>query len=102
MTREEEREILRLAAKVVGQELCRWWNPLIHTDDATRLAYLLNLDVQHGKNFVRVSGVVPWAPLNNVTVTATMDNPEKHRMKAEREAIVRVAAEIGRKMGDAE
>lgn len=115
-----DRELLELAAKAAGIEL-RWhpdgtaysdarcagywgvWNPLADDGDALRLMVWLRL---HARQFPVLDDGFD-APLGMVEVWRVDDDDPMHveflrsgddRLVATRRAIVRAAAEIGRKM----
>ncbi len=94
-------ELLELAAKaaghrydaVVGSALISGsgfvWNPLVDDGDALRLAVKLNMML----SYILIDGVhVQWD--SGVVVETVFNNP----YAATRRAIVRAAAEIGRRM----
>jgi hypothetical protein len=110
-----DKELLELAAKAMGRKIktkfyksdgwCAWWHHVIsknidewcdwnpHTDnaDAFELAVKLQIDLNHGDEFIIAERVCEL----NITFRQSKDSdPEA----ATRRAIVRAAAEIGRRM----
>lgn len=104
-----DRELLELAAKAAGVEgqyfesengihihtgiyrpgLDYYWNPLISDSEALRLAVKLRIDLQFDGDGI-------WAKGTKIFVQSDLCQGDP--MKAAREAIVSVAAEIGRSM----
>ncbi|HET8688220.1 MAG TPA: hypothetical protein VFM18_16430 [Methanosarcina sp.] len=109
MTKEEEIELVFLAAKACGMKLEYdsysgffwiesqysgvWWSPLYNDGDALRLAVALNLRIDTGHKLY---------PFEYTTVSTLLEEfkcKEQHKGDPEmatRLAIVRVAAEIGK------
>lgn len=107
---DQDVDLLRLAAKAAGITIdfpCgmydpmlvvkdefgnyRWWNPIIDDGDALRLAVKLKLDLR-----IEWWGVEVLAPLGGRTEISADECSDQY--VATRRAIVRAAAEIGRKM----
>lgn len=101
-----DRELLELAAKAAGLDLeesiypgwfmCngRQWNPLVDDGDAMRLSVKLVIDT---RQFLQYRGVVDCLvdSMGMGVVEQVGDDP----YAATRRAIVRAAAEIGKKVG---
>ncbi len=104
----DDRELLEMAAKAAGIELeyCPdsgfhwvtnrysgiWWNPLHIDGDAFRLACELKLDIEIFKcETIVTEGLIGSAETSEYDINAD-------RAPRTRRAIVRAAAEIGRKM----
>ena len=94
-----DRELLKLAAKAAGIEVCGSdldnllidcngddWNPLTNDGDALRLAVRLHIDVCFGANYVIARGSVQNPTVNNANDPCA----------ATRYAIVRAAAEMAK------
>ena len=111
-----DRELLEMAAKALGLEgaeykdmdgwgesrygfsnaiwspsLGEYWNPLVSDGDAFRLAVKLFITITHDIGMDTVIAVFPKYP-------PAIENAAQDSCAAARRAIVRVAAEIGRKM----
>ncbi len=105
----DDREMLELAAKAAGIRL-EWdgdprdwqpmyydgktyhaWNPREDDGDALRLAVKLHIDVNHGGSIVVSERVGP-------VEVGVAESKKTNPYAATRRAIVRAAAEIGRKM----
>ena len=112
-----EREMLEFAAKAVGYDIA-WsdecgcmqfidkvydefgyprlsWAPLEDDGDALRLAVKLGMNIDVGVNPVGFTATAVIADYNSVFVD---EYHEENPMKATRRAIVRAAAEIGKRM----
>ena len=117
-----EREMLELAAKAIGITLKPvevknlefmgddhfigfmtdlsqwkrgWFNPLTNDGDALRLAVKIGMNIDVGVNPVGFTATAVIADYNSVFVD---EYHEENSMKATRRAIVRAAAEIGKRM----
>jgi hypothetical protein len=107
-----DRELLALAAKAAGVKYYGQcddgtlllegmspdnvdWNPLADDGDALRLAVACKIDVCHGDQYVETLFGKDRA---SVAVVAEYFRREEHRVESARRAIVRAAAEIGRRM----
>lgn len=105
-----DRELLELAAKAAGIELGDWsskengyiryhfitrhiWNPLIDDGDALRLAVKLNLIVGVYGSYTNVY----LTDASNKEITCWNSSCNNDPYAATRRAIVRAAAEIGRR-----
>lgn len=95
-----DRELLELAAKAAGMRVnfdpasSYFWNPLTDDGDALRLAATLNINIYYREN---INGAFVIADKEGIYFCAeSLDGP--HEWEATRRAIVRAAAEIGRKM----
>jgi hypothetical protein len=94
-----DKELLELAAKACGLEEAKMriefnqWNPLTDDGDALRLAVQLQIIVGRYDNYVSA------APLHDGAKEIVIwSHNEKDPYAATRRAIVRAAAEIGRRM----
>jgi len=117
-----DRELLELAAKAMelenprwdeekccmaygkGDKVCYFWNPLSYDEDVFRLAVKLRIDVDHvllenGSSYVLVEQKNYNKTHNSVRCTDKNFN-EQDRLEITRRAIVRVAAEIGKRQND--
>ena len=107
MEKHSDRELLELAAKAAGYDVfgsehpndginiligerVLTWQPLTDDGDALRLSVKLRLDVDHNQEYACVYGDLVAVEIENG------NNP----YAATRRAIVRAAAEIGRRMQD--
>lgn len=104
-------ELLEMAAKAVGYTprppFLRWrffvtspdkerafeWNPLDYDCDALSLAVKLNFDIQMDFEYEPLPCVIIYSDLGSVTETQT--DTDRHTVT--RRAIVRAAAEIGKR-----
>lgn len=113
---ESDRELLELAAKAAGVEIKGWtttqvgeeavigfdrysvetWNPLEDDGDALRLAVKLGINILLGSKMVMAQPADEQSGYTAERLSANHDDP----YAATRRAIVRAAAEIGRKMKD--
>ena len=116
MGTETDKELLELAAKaaglnvkmtevdqddnfsglIVGKRNTKekiWWNPLVSDGDALRLSVDLSMTIQHLDLSIKVT---PY--LNGACCGITTAEVCGSRQFATRRAIVRAAAEIGRKL----
>lgn len=109
-----DRELLELAAKAAGigpvigfaagagelmigpRSNIRYWNPLADDGAAFRLAVIIRPDTIRLRRIVHVSALVPYEGIR--TMTENCEDNAESRAAAERRAIVRIAAEIGRGM----
>lgn len=102
-----DRELLELAAKAAGKDIdqdrydeewgfairhmAKWWNPLTDDGDALRLAVKLRLDIQLlDLGVVATNFKAPGRPY-------AVENYDEDPCAATRLAIVRAAAEIGKR-----
>jgi hypothetical protein len=115
-----DRELLELAAKAAGYEWtgyfgddeveCQYfdiglgeevvpWNPLTDDGDALRLAVKCEMSLDLFDDLIRVGYTLPDESLRPADRTAdVIESPKADPCAATRRAIVRAAAEIGRKM----
>ncbi|QIE88070.1 hypothetical protein [Pseudomonas nitroreducens] len=105
-----DQELLELAAKAVGLDYhidildgCaklvsdgNVWNPLADDGAAFRLAVIIRPDTIRLRRIVHVSALVPYEGIR--TMTENCEDNTESRAAAERRAVVRIAAEIGRAM----
>jgi hypothetical protein len=111
-----DRELLELAAKAAGIRINYWvyddldsspavletgeiWNPRDDDGDALRLAVKCEMSLDLFDDLIRVGYTLPDESLRPADRTAdVVESPKADPCAATRRAIVRAAAEIGRKM----
>ena len=112
MTKETDRELLKLAAKAAGIEIYSWesdcplitrsdgqiveWNPLTDDGDALRLAVKLGIKLELHPAWVYARAVI--TKYEYLQIEEGWANGFNDPCAATRLAIVRAAAEIGRAM----
>ncbi len=97
-----DRELVRLAAKAFGFDYdgtdVGLWNPLLNSGDALDLAAGLRINIRFST--VPVHRVIAIVPAHVADAAEIIDDEENEvdALRSTRRAIVRAAAEIGRRM----
>ncbi len=109
-----DRELLESAAKAAGMDTLIWhdemqsywiqydapqyWNPLTDDGDALRLAVKLEIDIEYANDTVTAWFVAARPGWDNGCVTTAEEPYGCDKAAATRRAIVRAAAEIGKRV----
>lgn len=113
MAKDEEKELLTLAAKAAGYDINEYferldkrdgggapmdWNPLESDEDAFDLVVRIGLNISFTYQFVSVC-FLEMETFNAHYEHAYFENHNNNKKNSARHAIVRCAAEYGRRMG---